>query len=953
MLMMRLSNALLLSPLTLSLCLEARAGPSWLDITSLRDCDELVQRNPQDIESYRCYLVIARRYHEWEKAARHIESLLARDPTNNRARLYLAALYADLGRESAVELYRSAASGFDAAGNHAAEVLARLSLSTFLRQRGRGAEARVEVERAAQAATASGETASIVGVWTEEGFLAYDAGDYGWAWTFFKKAERVVARSGPDYLRSMVLDGLAAVSWATGRYREAIDRFREEADFHSARGDYLEESRIRYNIALLGWRLHAAGEMAQADASRLGIEALDAAIRAHSADIEASARCLRAQDPSLTPSEAMSECEQALSVARQTGSVETQITALRLLAWNRLLSYPTDTDPAFDLVKQALDMARDRGDASDLARCRLARAYMRFRTGPREQAIADAMSALSSIESIRDLQRDDEVRARTFGEWTFAYCELSGYLLGPPGHMAQRDDIARAFAVAERMRARVLLDALDAARATSSVAPPGPLHNQRAAVLDRIAGAQRALMSGSLSAAQARLAIDELERLEIEEATLRETIARTDPRFSAIHRPVLASIAEVENALAPDEALLSYQLANRQSAGGAHEDGSWLFVATREGTAVYPLPDVRELQPLVEMFLGMIERRDGSEQIAAVRLYSCLLRPALDRLPTVKQRLVIVPDGILHLLPFDVLRRAPQAEPLLARYELSIAPSATLWRRWRLQSARQSPQPALVLADPALSSAGVAAGATRMWILTNAAAPPASLTYARLEGRHIVRLLGEGTELLEGNRATERDLKRLDLGRFGILHFATHVILDDETPARSAVLLAPGGSTEDGLLQIREIVALPLRGQVVVLSGCRTAGGIMLSGEGVMGIARAFLQAGAGSVAGNLWPLRDQDGQLLLDSLYRHLGEGERLGAALAAAKRARWRANAPAAAWAGLIVIGDADRLPMPRARSRIVTSRSLLTFLVILSAIAALTSLNRLGHRMRAENR
>ena len=115
---------------------------------------------------------------------------------------------------------------------------------------------------------------------------------------------------------------------------------------------------------------------------------------------------------------------------------------------------------------------------------------------------------------------------------------------------------------------------------------------------------------------------------------------------------------------------------------------------------------------------------------------------------------------------------------------------------------------------------------------------------------------------------------------FGLLHFAAHAVADEERPERSAVLLAPGGAAEDGLLQSREIVDLPLDGRVVVLSACRSAGGSVLRGEGVLSLARAFFQAGSPAVVGSLWPLRDDETATLFESFYRHLARGLSLGAA-------------------------------------------------------------------------
>ena len=150
--------------------------------------------------------------------------------------------------------------------------------------------------------------------------------------------------------------------------------------------------------------------------------------------------------------------------------------------------------------------------------------------------------------------------------------------------------------------------------------------------------------------------------------------------------------------------------------------------------------------------------------------------------------------------------------------------------RWRLQTRCSSRERARRAAGSAERSATLERG-LRL----------ARLPYARLESRAIARYLG-GAETLLGSLASEKALKDRDLQNYDILHFAAHAIADEGRPERSAVLLAPGGANEDGLLQAREIEGLDLSGRVVVLSACETASGAILNGEGVLSLARALLR---------------------------------------------------------------------------------------------------------------
>jgi CHAT domain-containing protein len=277
--------------------------------------------------------------------------------------------------------------------------------------------------------------------------------------------------------------------------------------------------------------------------------------------------------------------------------------------------------------------------------------------------------------------------------------------------------------------------------------------------------------------------------------------------------------------------------------------------------------------------------------------------------------LIIVPDGALTHLPFGALQAAADGPRLAERYAVSLAPSATLWLEW---SASAVPAPAsggaLVLADPEFIGSDAPATGTagaRSWSLI-AGRPLGRLPHARLEGQALLRVVGGRSRLLAGAEASERFVKQAELAGFVIVHFAGHALVDAHWPERSGLLLAPGAPGEDGLLQPREIAQLPLDDRLVVLSGCETAGGLLLHGEGVLGLARAFLQAGAAAVVATLWRVRDEEMAPLMTAIYRGLARGATIAEAVAGATREAIRSGSDPAAWASLVVLGDGGRRPL-----------------------------------------
>jgi CHAT domain-containing protein len=359
------------------------------------------------------------------------------------------------------------------------------------------------------------------------------------------------------------------------------------------------------------------------------------------------------------------------------------------------------------------------------------------------------------------------------------------------------------------------------------------------------------------------------------------------------------SISEVREALAADQALLAFQVAPWKDWTNGFGGGSWLLAVTRGGTRVYPLPDRVALRDNVAMFSGLFERRDGSEMPPSVQLYASLLRRAMAELPPGTRRLILIPDDALHQLPFAVLRARAGAAPLATRYELSLAPSATLWLRWRRQPPKPTASPILALGD---AKFGADTHLER-------------LPHTGREAKAAVDHLGS-EDLVKREAASESFLKRYARPQhFAVLHLATHALVDDVHPERSTVELTKGGG-EDGHLQMQEIVQLPLDGQTVVLSACSSASGAVLRGEGVMGLARAFFQARAHTVVASLWRLRDREAADFFDRFYCHLGEGSSVAAALAATQREALAAGDPAEAWAGIVVLGDGDQVPLPGGR-------------------------------------
>jgi CHAT domain-containing protein len=896
---------------------------------SFEDCEEEVRRNPATAGSYRCFAAVARRTNQWDRVVRRLDAILAFDPENQIARWFLARFEADQGRDRAEQLYRTAIKAMAATGKQKDEAEARLDFSFFFAIRGRLDEADAEISRAEELAEGSGDPVLLANVRIQRAWQAYRRADYGRAELLLKRVEPDIFPDGPTYSRSIWLSAVGAVCWAMGRFQEAQQHYVNQAELLHQAGDLFEEASARSNISLVTARLlEAANEHPGTILLELDEKALAVARAGGNRRVEAKAHLFLGQNPLKPTQEKRDHLRRGLALSKEQGSFQDYLLGLRLLGGNLVSHEPRAPEEGFRLIDEAIEQARDYGNLEGIVSGRTVRAFQewefarhsRWKPGLKDRAISSSLAALDAVEAIRDRQGDAVVRARTFSRWALVYERFAGNLLWPPDESPGREDLDLAFRVLERKRARVLLDELDASRVTAALSPNAPAAQERARVLKEMAGLQRRLKKPDLPEEERANLILDLERGEIEEAALRTEIAAADPRYAATRAPRIPSLAELEQALSENEALLSYQVTIQQDTAGYLVGGSWLLAHTQRGTRVYRPPERDVIDESVELYVGLLLNRDGSEEAGAARLYTDLFGKALADLPHEVTRLIIVPDGVLHRLPFAALRPEPGAEPLGARYQISLAPSATVWLRLRQSPFTPAEAPALAMVDPDLSAnhngekpdpPGEAA-AERAAVLASAARL-GPLPHARREARTLARHLGRGCRILAGREASERSLKESGPGRFGILHFAAHALVDDQNPGRSAVLLAPGAADEDGLLQIREVVELDLSGRTVVLSACRSASGTLLAGEGVLSLARAFFVAGARAVVGNLWPVRDDEAAPLFEAFYRSLGKGKNLGEALLATRRDRARAGAPPAAWAGLVVLGDDTLVPLP----------------------------------------
>jgi CHAT domain-containing protein len=419
---------------------------------------------------------------------------------------------------------------------------------------------------------------------------------------------------------------------------------------------------------------------------------------------------------------------------------------------------------------------------------------------------------------------------------------------------------------------------------------------------------------------------------------LRE-LRRRNPRYAALQYPEPITLAETQRMLDDQTVLLSYSLA---------EPESFLFAVSRNDFQVKRLPSEATLNQGVQKLLAAITDKNNlaPEQYRreAALLSRQLLQP-ISRMLAGRKALVIVPDGALHRLPFEVLfqpgiaahgdlRRLPY---LIRQFAISYAPSASVLAELQNEPREMAPKSFIAFGDPVYDARAEAANASTLRA-TGAGGRLSfqPLPYSHTEIDGIAQLFArDDRELFFGEAATEENVKTPErLSRYRMVHFSTHGYVNEARPRFSGLVLSlpanipltalssqsatrnpgvPSGAaplgwsaqSEDGVLSAYEIFNLKLKADLVVLSACDTGLGKEVKGEGLMSLTRAFMYAGSPSVVVSLWNVNDETAADLMIRFYRHLQSGMSKSEALRQAQLETIHDNGFPFFWAPFVLIG------------------------------------------------
>ena len=471
---------------------------------------------------------------------------------------------------------------------------------------------------------------------------------------------------------------------------------------------------------------------------------------------------------------------------------------------------------------------------------------------------------------------------------------------------ARAGNVERALNVLERVRGRT-----SAALLENKVSFTQNESEEVRALEDCIAEQQLQLMRSESAKERAGL-LDQL--VEYERRLEWTRTSQREPRFGWHEKP--ASLEAIQSIIRPDEVVLEYVLSEPHS--------YCLWISNRSAGIQLLSAGRKEIEASTRKYLAETRARKDDISLAK-QLYALLLAPL--PLDAAKERLIVVPDGILHLLPLDALHD-PTGAFVVQTHAVSYAPASTVLTVLRDAKETRDPRRTFLgVGDvPYQDQGSVSArldkpeGVKQRLIRGFSdvfGTPLEDLPQTRQEVLESDKIMGNEGVLLLGSQATETAFKSEPLEDFKIIHIAAHGFADTQFPERSGLVLGVDPhSHDDGLLQVREIMRLHFNADLVTLSACDTGVGKLEGEEGMTDLADAFLVSGAKAVVASLWSADDTYTLDLMERFYTHIAQGQDKAEALRKAKLdllTEYGRQVPPYYWGAFVLVGDgASSIPL-----------------------------------------
>jgi len=825
------------------------------------------------------------------------------------------------------------------------------------------------------------------------GFLTAKLGETQEALSAFGAARLLVERVGDRTSLARVVGGMGQLYFGLGDKQKALEYFLQAARLFEL-GD--ERWGIAEAKLALGRIYHALGDDKQALEYLRESLALCKALSMPRLEAQTLTDIGSVYGAMKDNKNALSSYEQALKLTRAGQDQRYEAYTLNYLG--RVYEDLKDYESAIAHYRRALPLNHIAGDQAGEVLTLYNIAHVEWNRGNLAEAQRQIEGSTKIAESLRSNVSSQDLRASYFATVRQTYELYVDVLMQRHKANPSEGFAEKAFAISERGRARSFLESLHQSQTNiREGVDPALLARERSLNETLNAKAERQMqLLASKDKVEAEKVAREINSLTIEYAEIRDRIKATSPRYAALTQPQPLTLPEVQQRVLDDDSLLlEYALGDERS---------YVWAVTRKNVFVFELPPRADLEAaargVYELLVGyqalpgepLEQRRQREEKTDALlpaktaSLSELLLGPVIGKLE--HRRLVIVPDGALQYIPFQALtvpemnrRDEPLSgsewkQPLLKNHEIVNELSASTLALILSESAarKRAPNTIAVLADPVFE---VDDPRVRRAVGEVREQPAESLEVRKAlrdrdvgispDGVQIPRLFasreeaesimafapkGTGSKFLDF-AASREQVMGPELARYRVVHFATHGLINNEHPELSGIVLSlfdGQGNSQDGFLRLHDIYNLYLPADLVVLSACSSGLGRDVKGEGLIGLTRGFMYAGASGVVASLWKVDDDATAELMKYFYEDMfTKGLSPSAALRdsqlkLSQQKRWQAPYY---WAGFVIQGQYNQQQNFGGRSFLTGQRVLI--ICVLAGLLLLASFFFL-HRRRS---
>jgi len=765
-------------------------------------------------------------------------------------------------------------------------------------------------------------------------------GEYQQALDSYTDSYAITKVNGTPRDRGIALSNIGWAYGTLGDYEKALGIYNEALEIFRAEKDRLREGNVLGNIAV-----NYADQKDFRKSLEINLKVLELRREAKNKAGEAvTLNNIGGCYQNLGDNQAArGYYERAIALHRESGNQKELASSLGNLG--SVYRDLGDYQKALEYLNEALKITRTIGDRyGEAGKLQLIAGVERDR-GNLDEAKSLIEAALAAVESVRINLKSQRLRASYFA-FVRKYHELDIELLMRLNQLRPSGGFdAAALQATEKGRARSLLELITEAGAEiRKGVDPALVERERIlrqTISDK-ADRQTRLLSGKHTDEQATSAAKELDALTTEYEQVQTQIRQKSPQYAALTQPVPLSLPEIQSLLDGDSLLIEYALGEKQS---------FLWVVTPTTIKSFELPKRADIEAAARRVYDLItasyrlvpntgpaqkqkrlDQADSDYPAAAVALSAMLLGPISGELKN--KRLLIVGEGVLQYVPFAALPEPQSAisgsqslarvvpaqpptegsTPLIANHEIVSLPSASVLGVLRQEALLRKPaaKTVAVFADPVFDTqdARIAMArrsptteekelAQRSEVRTSAAESGlngfARLRFSRQEADQIMKLApsSQSLEALDF-AATRAGAIKADLGEYRIVHFATHGLINNQHAELSGIVLSlvdEQGQSQNGFLRIYDIYNLNLKADLVVLSACQTALGKDVQSEGLVGLTRAFMYAGATRVVASLWQADDRGTATLMSRFYEGmLAQRQSPAAALRNAQLSMWK---------------------------------------------------------------